>query len=445
MTYDVIVVGGGLAGLTATQYLTKQDLKLGLFEARATLGGRIQTVPSTDGWPMNAGAFILPVDSKQPNLLVSLLQSYSIRTQSLPDLPAFAYDTQGQKHSFQALQGIVAQEMDALLKRVQEAKNTQSLRYQPLSEIVNTLETLPLDSAKFWAYKLLSACIKQHTGAPLEELTALEFMLPSFIPDTFVMMEDSSKLIKELHQDADKTGNLKMFLNSPVTKIQALEDNLFKVTLKKGESHTARAIIVAVPFSILQAGKIELDPNFAEEKLKVLPHFAIRQYNKVLLEFSDVFWEKEEPYLYPNSPDLDSFPRYFNGYYFSNQKVPYLIAEFEGKEASFGNQKEEAILEFALAPLKKIYTVSKLKSHSITRFDSDPYIMGGPWYCSKQVRKKDFSLLKQNGTPGLYFAGDYLNLVTLGTLNAAFDSGLEAGLSASAYLNYKKRILPSFH
>ena len=41
--YDVIVVGGGIAGITATAYLSKYNIKTVLFEKNEKVGGLIKT------------------------------------------------------------------------------------------------------------------------------------------------------------------------------------------------------------------------------------------------------------------------------------------------------------------------------------------------------------------------------------------------------------------
>ena len=47
---DVIVIGGGIAGLAAARDMAKRRLRVALLEARARMGGRIHT-QRPDGWP----------------------------------------------------------------------------------------------------------------------------------------------------------------------------------------------------------------------------------------------------------------------------------------------------------------------------------------------------------------------------------------------------------
>src|SRR5689334_15253435 len=52
---DVLVIGGGIAGLAATRQLSRTGLKLTLLEARERLGGRIYT-QHTPEYPVELGA-----------------------------------------------------------------------------------------------------------------------------------------------------------------------------------------------------------------------------------------------------------------------------------------------------------------------------------------------------------------------------------------------------
>ena len=53
---DVVVIGGGLAGLAAAERLVAAGATVTLLEARDRLGGRVWTEPSSDGPPVELGA-----------------------------------------------------------------------------------------------------------------------------------------------------------------------------------------------------------------------------------------------------------------------------------------------------------------------------------------------------------------------------------------------------
>ena len=63
--WDVVVVGGGLAGLTAAWYCARRGLPTALLEAEGILGGQVATVNKLDDWPAAD-------DVSGPGLAVSL-------------------------------------------------------------------------------------------------------------------------------------------------------------------------------------------------------------------------------------------------------------------------------------------------------------------------------------------------------------------------------------
>lgn len=49
--WDVIVIGGGIAGLTAAWHASRRGLSVALFEAQPACGGQVGTVNELDDWP----------------------------------------------------------------------------------------------------------------------------------------------------------------------------------------------------------------------------------------------------------------------------------------------------------------------------------------------------------------------------------------------------------
>ena len=45
MTYDAIIVGGGIAGLTAGAYLSKDGYKVAIIEKQENVGGLVNSFP----------------------------------------------------------------------------------------------------------------------------------------------------------------------------------------------------------------------------------------------------------------------------------------------------------------------------------------------------------------------------------------------------------------
>ncbi|MBO0780658.1 MAG: NAD(P)/FAD-dependent oxidoreductase, partial [Ktedonobacteraceae bacterium] len=73
---DVVVVGGGMAGLTAASYLARAGVSVTLFERAAGLGGRAAT-QNHDGYLFNRGIHAIYTGGATSEVLQELGISYS--------------------------------------------------------------------------------------------------------------------------------------------------------------------------------------------------------------------------------------------------------------------------------------------------------------------------------------------------------------------------------
>lgn len=75
ITSDIVIIGGGLTGLTLAYFLKQKKLRVHIIEARARLGGRIQTQYNEESAPVEMGATWL---GKKHTALWKLLEELNI-------------------------------------------------------------------------------------------------------------------------------------------------------------------------------------------------------------------------------------------------------------------------------------------------------------------------------------------------------------------------------
>ena len=75
MDYDVLVVGGGVSGLYAARLLQEEGFRVHLLEAQERLGGRLHTVESPEGHPIDLGGQWVGV---QHDKLLGLCRAYRV-------------------------------------------------------------------------------------------------------------------------------------------------------------------------------------------------------------------------------------------------------------------------------------------------------------------------------------------------------------------------------
>ena len=77
MTYDVLIVGAGYAGLTAARELTRAGKTVLVLEARNRVGGRVWTERFADGAYVDwGGAWVGPTQDR----LLALAGEYGVET-----------------------------------------------------------------------------------------------------------------------------------------------------------------------------------------------------------------------------------------------------------------------------------------------------------------------------------------------------------------------------
>jgi monoamine oxidase len=445
--YDVIVIGAGMAGLSAAQHLADLGHTVLVLEAKNRVGGRIHTLKTGDGIPIEMGAnMLLNLGSTERlNPLVPLIHHLNLTTLPIDSIHSATFKA---KDYF-----------ENATKRINEAKRLPWKTWPSLGEILKIenlkhRHNLKLNSTEFRGKQTLIHMIKQQTGTSPQNVSLLELM--NFDTDAesydFYGAEESPKaafiiggyqqLPEAMAKKAIATGNVKILLNTPVEAVR-YDNNGTTVIATHGEKYTAKRVLCTVPIGVLQNQGIHFLPKLSSEKQQLIKHLKVGFHNKVVLEFKKVFWPIDTHFLFPSSKNYHHLPEYLNLFHFSNQKAPALVCHFYASEAFFKENADDYIVEKALLPLQETYgkTATALKDAFVTHWESDPYALGSTSCRNIQCEKGELTNFEKPEQDRVFFAGAHtLANKTRETVQGAYISGVRAALDINHRL--KKEELP---
>ncbi|MGY1615354.1 flavin monoamine oxidase family protein [Geodermatophilus sp. SYSU D00691] len=268
---DVIVVGGGLAGLTAARELRHAGRRVLVLEARDRLGGRAYT-SRLAGRDVELGG--AQVHWFQPHVFAELTR-YGIPYRPLPVPERWTLWSGGQLH--EGAMADLAFRLEELSGRLlAEARDVVPLPYEPLAvpEAVSALDGLSLqdriDAAGLSAEDrdLANAMFSTAASAPCAEAGFLTVLREVALTggDVMLWLEANgacglrtADLVTALVSDGDPT----VLTATPVTAVEQ-RDSTVTVVTRAGDEFTASAAVVAVPLNVL--GAMTFTPALGDTK-----------------------------------------------------------------------------------------------------------------------------------------------------------------------------------
>jgi monoamine oxidase len=269
--YDVIVVGAGLAGLTAARELRHAGKRVLVLEARDRLGGRAYTSTLAGSDIELGGAH---VHWFQPHIFAEMTR-YGISFRVLPIPDRWSYYSRGRLRDSTIAD--LAPRMQELIDRIfADAREMMPLPYQPLgfSDAVTAVDHLSVQDRiddsdlSLEDRDLVNALLSTSCSAPCSEvgLTALmrEYALAGW---NFGLMLDAlgafglrtADLVTALVADGDP----EVRVATPVAAVEQYDERV-RVATRNGEEFTGLAAVVAVPLNALSG--MEFAPALETQK-----------------------------------------------------------------------------------------------------------------------------------------------------------------------------------
>lgn len=288
---DVIVIGGGFAGVTAARELRHAGLDVLLVEARDRLGGRTWT-DHRDGKRLEMGG--MHVHWMQPYVWAEIAR-YGLEFASPPDLANATWLADGEIYNgtFEdmcaaldrplTLFGADARTLFPNQYSPATARDlVEALDHKTVTERIDELDLTPAERGILRAFWIMQFHGPVEQGALTQALRwiALGAGHWSLLLEAlagYELKDGTASLINAIRED----GGFDIEFNSPVASVDHHDDRV-TVTVEGGKKITARAAIVAVPLNVVDS--IEFTPGLPEGLAEVAAESQVTRGFKVWME-----------------------------------------------------------------------------------------------------------------------------------------------------------------
>jgi monoamine oxidase len=421
-TFDVLVVGAGMAGLTAARALAQHGLTVAVVEGRDRLGGRVYSVRDFCAAPIEGGAeFVHTGDAeiwpeiRAAGLVVracplarNSMFNLGGRTRWLPWMLLHP----GVWPSFPILRQIRRVGADDMSARQFIERHGYRGRARIMAEMTLTA----------------------HLPGSIDDVG-----VRGLVEDRVLNLEMGS-----YHRLADGYDRLAEYIGRgldirygfAVETIRWAVDGV-SVIAGDGRELTARAAVSTLPFGVVKSGAVRFEPELPESKRSTFAHLEMGPVLKLLLHFREPFWPR---WLSNLGCGTGPVTLYWPVFYGAADMPAALTAYCTGPRAARLSQLSEAqALEVVLDDLRRLFPRAEPRKTLLAwrRIDwgADPFARGGytflrPGGTGARVR------LAAADTGALLWAGAATATPTIAdTVQAAYLSGLRAAAEARAHLD----------
>jgi len=439
---NVVILGGGLAGLAAGLELKRAGHNVTILEARSFAGGRVQTIRDfVDGQYAEAGANSFPPSH-------SFTYGYASDF-GLPLRPAFAFgvdtmanirgnrfrisstgsaDIPFQLTSRERAAGVYGVTSLYLGGLMNEVGNPRKAGWPPddlrAADSITLKQLLMQLGASDGAIDIIAASQLGILGFGLDSFSGMDGVVTEAIATDSIFYEIvggndllASKLKKKVK---------KQFKKSSV--VQRIEQNQNSVTVTYSNSDgiqtiTADRVICTLPFPVLK--NIEISPGLPEDKQRAINELKLTPITRTYLQFRNRVWEQaglsgyglsDLPIQNTYSPTLTQEGRHgILTSYAGGQRAFNLSAMSEGDRQSF-----------VLRQMGNLFNGldSQFESGLSQIWHEDPWARGGFTYF-EPGQMTTLLPVAQRAEGRIHFAGEHTS-AWHGWMNGALESGNRA-------------------
>ena len=413
----VIVIGAGLAGLSAARDLVAAGAKVTVLEARDRIGGRIWTSRAWPDLPMDMGASW--IHGVEGNPLTALADAAGAgRVETRYD-SAMSLDASGEEIDLTDVYAMAEDLIDEARDLAEEAEDDLSLE-AAVAEVEDWDEA-DADTRRLIRH-VVNGAVEAEYGGSWSELSAWYFdEAKEFDGEDALFPGGYDQIVNHLAQGLDiRTGQV-------VTGI-APEGAGVVVTLADGTVLTADHAVLTVPLGVLKAGDIAFGLGLAPEREAAIATLGMGLLNKCWLRFDRVAWPDDVDWIEWIGPKDALWAQWVS--LARTTGAPVLLAFHAGDQARAMEKLSDAeMIASAHAALMAMFgpDFPAPIDAQITRWSEDPFSQGSYSFnaigCAPDTRR---ALRGPDWDARLIFAGEAAEPDHWGTAHGAVLSGRAA-------------------
>jgi pseudooxynicotine oxidase len=421
--YDIIIVGGGIAGVTAAREATQKGKTVLLLEATDRIGGRTWGA-SFNGFPIEYGGGY--VYWSQPHVWAEIMR-YGLK---IKERPYYATTNSMQKTRFllngevrfefskQEIEDIaaafaeyIAPAQDVFPEPYNQFLTDDYKKWDKMSNLdrINSLNLTPLQRATLIRTSSIQCHNSPENGSFAETLRW--YAAANCHSDTyahtlsrFTIATGTDSLLQCILKDT--TADIKT--DSPVTHITQTADNVEVVA--NGVSHLAKACIVATSLNVWK--NINFAPSIAAEKMALSTEEHSGKGYKIYVQIKGRF--QENRWSATEEPILSVLPQHISDessilVVFSNPAIPM----------------EKIDHEHIQKYLRRFDPTIELLDFTYNDWLDSPYTLG-TWGNLRPLQTTNYLQSAQTPENRLFFAGSDIATGWRGFIDGAIESGTKS-------------------
>lgn len=406
----VVVIGAGIAGLTAAKTLKNNGFKVLVLESQAKIGGRIRTNRQL-GFAFEEGASWIHGPANNP--VTNIARQAGATTYLTDDDLSEVFDHKGKPYPDHYLD----EEYDLFEKAAQAVKRAGKLN-QSFEATLNALYPQKAQT-KLWKY-MLSAYLEFDHGADVANLSSLYFDDDELFSGKDVIITNGyDKVTDFLAQGLD------VRLNTRVTQLNYAGK---KTTVTAGnQTFEADYVVVCVPLGVLNAKTISFTPALPVPKQQAIQNTKMGTLNKFLLSWkTPPFWDTSQQYIGYTPETKGKFNYFINLNKFIPNANSLLTFAFGNYATATEAMSDAEVTQQIMAHLKVLYgkNIPNPSSMLRTQWGKNINTFGAYSYATNGTTSTDFDTMAQEIDNKLFFAGEHTNANYRGTVHGAYLSGL---------------------